>query len=275
MFHKTPRLFRHKKALTLFAIVPTLLATSLALAATRLEKERVARMACLGGDYTKGVNLLAELFVDTQNPTYIFNQGRCFEQNLKYAEAAARFEEYLRTPKAQLSADDRTAAENHIAECKKKLEEGREDTSPQPPPVVEAPTPLPEPAPELAASVVDQPAPPVEGRRRWGLVTAGIITSAVGVVGVATGVILNVRANSAIDDMQSKVGGYSNAKSSDQEGYKTAAWIAYGAGAVCTVTGAILIAVGAKRSKPVTSNQVALIPTVAPGQVGAMLRGGF
>ena len=274
MCHNSPRLFRYQQALALFAVVPVLLATSLALAATPQEKERAARMACLGGDYTKGVNILAELFVDTKNPTYIFNQGRCFEQNLKYEEAAARFEEYLRTPKAQLSEEDRTVAKNHIAECKKKLAEGREDAS-QSPPVVDAPPPLPDPEPELATSVVDQPAQPVEGRRRWGLMTAGIITSAVGVVGVATGVILNVKANSAIDDMQSKVGGYSSAKSNDQESYKTAAWIAYGAGAVCTVTGAILIAVGAKRSRPVPSTQVALIPTIAPGHVGAMLRGGF
>jgi hypothetical protein len=33
-------------------------------------------MACLSGDYTKGVAILSELFVDTKDPTYLFNQGR-------------------------------------------------------------------------------------------------------------------------------------------------------------------------------------------------------
>ena len=47
-------------------------------------------MACLSGDYTKGVAILSELFVDTKDPTYLFNQGRCFEQNRRYDDAIAR-----------------------------------------------------------------------------------------------------------------------------------------------------------------------------------------
>jgi hypothetical protein len=61
-------------------------------------QERAARKACLKGDYGKGVDILADLFVDTKDPTYIFNQGRCFEQNRRYEDAIGRFEEYLRRP---------------------------------------------------------------------------------------------------------------------------------------------------------------------------------
>ena len=71
-------------------------------------------MACLSGDYTKGVAILSELFVDTKDPTYLFNQGRCFEQNRRYEDAVARFEEYLRIAEGKLDAADRAAAEKHI-----------------------------------------------------------------------------------------------------------------------------------------------------------------
>jgi hypothetical protein len=30
------------------------------------------------------VEILAGLYVDTNDPTYIFNQGRCFEQTHRY-----------------------------------------------------------------------------------------------------------------------------------------------------------------------------------------------
>ena len=41
-------------------------------------RERAAKKACLTGDAAKGVEILADLFIDTDDATYIFNQGRCF-----------------------------------------------------------------------------------------------------------------------------------------------------------------------------------------------------
>ena len=58
-----------------------------------------ARKACLAGDIQTGMGILSELFVATKDPTYIYNQGRCFEQNGKYEEAVSRFEEFLRLTK--------------------------------------------------------------------------------------------------------------------------------------------------------------------------------
>jgi tetratricopeptide (TPR) repeat protein len=60
------------------------------------DKERTARTACLAGDYAKGVAILSELFVETQDAGFIYNQGRCFEQNHRYDDAISRFQEYLR-----------------------------------------------------------------------------------------------------------------------------------------------------------------------------------
>jgi tetratricopeptide (TPR) repeat protein len=263
-------------AVLLFAVAP-------ASAASRQAQERLARKACLNGDYAKGVSLLSDLFVDTQDPTYIFNQGRCLEQNRRYEEAAARFEEYLRVADAKLTPEDRAAAEKHISDCKSKLPKPPSDSPVQPPTqplVAPTPPPVPEPTPqpapsESATQVVAQPAPqPVEGERRWGLVTAGIITSAVGVGGVATGLIFNLKANDAAKELETKVGAYP-AKSNDERKYKTLAWVGYGAGAACVVTGAVLIAVGAVKSSPSSSTAVAFVPAFGPGQVGALLTGAF
>jgi hypothetical protein len=85
--------------------------------AGRIEnQERAARKACLTGDPKRGVDILADLFIDTDDPTYIYNQGRCFEQNSRYEEAITKFREYLRKA-GSASAADKADAEKHIADC--------------------------------------------------------------------------------------------------------------------------------------------------------------
>ena len=76
--------------------LPCLLASQAAQAQDRQSQEREAKRACIAGDYTKGVAILSELYADTNDPTYIFNGGRCFQQNGRYEEAILRFREYLR-----------------------------------------------------------------------------------------------------------------------------------------------------------------------------------
>ena len=107
-----------RKALLL--LVPFILTSRFAQAGAtdREAQARTARKACLTGDYTKGVAILTELFVDTEDPTYIYNQGRCFEQNLRYTDAIGRFQEYLRLGK-KLTKSAKADAEQHIAECER------------------------------------------------------------------------------------------------------------------------------------------------------------
>lgn len=62
----------------------------------REPQEKAARKACLTGDYANGVSILTDLFVEYHDSTYIFNQGRCLEQNSRYKDAIVRFEEFLR-----------------------------------------------------------------------------------------------------------------------------------------------------------------------------------
>jgi len=83
---------------------------------TTEDQEREARTACLAGDYAKGIAILSELFVATQKPVLIYNQGRCFEQNHRYEDAIARFQEYLRVGQ-RLSKAEQSDARKHIADC--------------------------------------------------------------------------------------------------------------------------------------------------------------
>lgn len=265
----------------LLGIIPFLLASVPALAANKQgQQERTARKACLSGDYAKGVAILSELFVDTRNPTYIFNQGRCFEQNRRYEDAAARFEEYLRAAGENVSPEDRAAAEAHLADCREKVakEHPAVQPAPVPPPMLVptlAPMARPEPATGPAVgTLAGTAAVPGPGRRRWGLVTAGIVTATVGVGGVVTGLVLNLKANGLVNDWETNPGSYSTSNEDEQKTYKTLGWVGYGVGAACVAAGAVLIGVGA-RSRASSSGEVALVPTVGPGQMGAMLTGAF
>jgi hypothetical protein len=269
----------------LIVVAPILLASAPALAAKRhAQQERTARRACLNGDYSKGVAILSDLFVDTKDPTYIFNQGRCFEQNSRYEDAAARFEEYLRVAGDKASPEDRAAAEKHLADCREKVAREHppqlaqpEPLVPPPPVVTTTPEPAvqPETATEPAAGTLAGTAPPAgPGRRRWGLITAGIITATVGVGGVVTGLVFNLKANGMVNDWETTYGSYSTNNETDQKTYKTVAWVGYGVGAACVVAGAVLIGFGVK-SRTSSSASVALVPSVGPGQMGATLTGAF
>jgi hypothetical protein len=70
------------------SVLVLLVCAGRAQAAGRETKERAAHKACLSGEVSKGVQLLSDLYLDTRNPTYIYNQGRCFETNNQYEDAA-------------------------------------------------------------------------------------------------------------------------------------------------------------------------------------------
>jgi tetratricopeptide (TPR) repeat protein len=264
------------------AVFGLVVATTPALGSNRRAQEKAARKACLTGDYDKGVAILADLFVETRQPVYLYNQGRCFEQNRRYEEAIARFEEYLRTGETTaLKSDDRAAAEKHIADCRSHLPEDSSKAQAAappsfvPPPPSAAPIPEPAPTPEPAAELVEQPKPqPEPPKGRSGLLTAGIIVGAIGVAAVGVGVGFNVKANSMVTDMETKVDNYSANNESSQKTYKTLAWVGYLGGAALVATGVVFVAVGATSRRRSSSN-VALVPAVGPDRAGLLLSGAF
>jgi hypothetical protein len=256
-------------------LLANLAAASARAAPSRRAQERTARKACLAGDYVKGVSILSDLFVDTQDATYIFNQGRCFEQNLRYEDAIGRFQEYLRAG-TNLKRADKAAAEKHISDCQELLAKQTARTAQPvvpPSPIVQEAPPPPAPAPPPPPIAIQRPAAKPSGNGS-GLRTAGIITAAAGGAAVIAGVILNVKVNSMASDMESTPGGYSPSKESDRETLETLGWIGYGVGAACVATGAVLYVVGLRRRSGESGN-LALLPEFGPARAGAVLRGAF
>jgi hypothetical protein len=260
-------------------------------------KEKTARKACISGDYAKGVEILSDLYVETNDLTYVFNQGRCFEQNGRYQDAINRFHEYARKLKdAGKSVDPEV--ERHIADCQAMLDK---QTGAPPPPVAPPaapvarpaypipPTPMPGspvgfPGSEIgAAQATPVPlavgpqaqlvqAAPATGTTGAGLRIAGLTALGVGVAGLATGVILNVKANSLAGNLDRSDTSYSRSRESTRASYETWGWVGYGVGAACVAGGAILYFIGRSQGQ---RSQVTLVPIAGSGQAGAALQGAF
>jgi hypothetical protein len=286
-----------RKLLVGLAVVLAMVAVPLtahagAHAGTKENKERAAKTACLAGDYAKGVALLAELYVSTNDVTYLFNQGRCFEQNGKYEEAIVRFREYQQK-RADAGAPPDSTAETHIEKCQALLDKQKPSQGtavvlaatptvsavvPEKAAVAEqvAPKPVVEAKPEVASEpkveIAETTAPAAPG---GALRIVGITAAAVGVVGIATGVVLNLKANSLTKDLEAANGSstmlYSRSKESSRSSYQTLGWVAYGAGAAFLVGGAVLYWLGHSEEQ----TQVAFVPALGAGEIGAALQGAF
>jgi hypothetical protein len=252
-------------------------------AATRDVKERAAKRACLNGDTAKGVQILTELYISSEDPVYLYNQGRCFEQNNRYEEAIGRFREFLRKTTGSSGADsaDAESAKKHIADCEAVL--GRKPVATEPgvtpgqspppslPPEPKATQPEPkatqsEPKATPPESGLRKPAAIADASAGSGLRMAGIATASVGAAAIVAGVLFNLKANSTVSDLQKR---YDDGSFSSSKDYKTGSQIAYGAGAVCVVAGAVLYYFGA------SANDVTVTPVAFQGGAAAMLTGAF
>lgn len=246
--------------------------------ANRDAQENAARKACLIGDYGNGVAILADLFIKHRDPAYIFNQGRCLEQNLRYRDALGRFEEFLRISEGTKGdLDARAEAHKHINDCRAKLmDEEKSQVRPTEPaldsPLRSTPQPLPEPAPTTAIIQGSNASPePAKGGK--GLVIAGMVTGGLGIAAAITGVAFNIKANTMANEMETTVDGYTPSKDTSQKTYQSLAWVGYGVGAACVLTGTILTIVGLGRSS--AGAKVALAPTASPNHAGVVFRGVF
>ncbi len=83
-------------------------------------REREARKACFMGNVERGVEILVDLYVETQHPNYIYNQARCFERNGKYDQALLSYEDYLRKA-TNLGDAERAQVEKSMVELRVKL----------------------------------------------------------------------------------------------------------------------------------------------------------
>ncbi len=238
-------------------------------AAGRQALERAAKKACLAGDPAKGVEILAELYVDTNEIVYIFNQGRCFEQNRKYEDAIGRFREYL-VKGENLSAEDKAVAQKRIEACESYLPKSALPAAVVAPPVVQVqPTQVPI-SPQVVA-VAQQPQ--LDGKAGSGLRIAGITVASVGAAALIAGVVLNLKVNSMSSDL-AKPDNFNRDTDNSRKSYKTLGWVSYGVGAACLAGGSLLYYLGLHSGRT-SGASVALVPNVAPGTAGAALTGAF
>ncbi len=243
----------------------------------RSARERAAKKACITGDVNKGIDILGDLFVESNDPTYIFNQGRCYEQSHHWNDAIDRFKEYLRKV-PDLPATDKAEVDHHISDCQVEQAKlappsGAPITTPAPAPI--PPTAAPPPPTIQTLGVMATPTPPaVEQHSGSRLRTAGIVTASVGVLALAGGVICNVQANSLANDLNGPT--YDRGKASTRDTYVTLGWLGYGIGAAALATGATLFFLGGRSGATAgTSTAVSLTPAFAPGLASLTVRGSY
>jgi hypothetical protein len=246
--------------------------SSSAAADSREDKERAAKKACLSGDYVKGVSLLTDLYVDTNDATYIFNQGRCYEQGNRCEEAIVSFREYLRkTRDAGRVSDGR--AEQHIAECEELLKKARAEMAPSPVfvPSVQHPGGTPT-GWELQGRQAEVQAalPPASTGR--GLRIAGAVTFGVGVAAIGAGVGFALSANKLADELEASPSSYDRGKASTRSSYITLSTVGYATGAVCVAGGAVLYFLGWRQGR---ASSATVQPMVSARSAGALVQVAF
>lgn len=200
-------------------------------------REVEAKKACLGGHPDRGIELLADLYAETNDPTYIYNQGRCFEQNGRNADAVVRFREYLRKA-ANIGADERAQVQARI-----------DVLDAQAHPVAPAPVqPVMAPAPVLVSA---SDAPERESRARH-LRIGALAAAAVGVAAVAVGVVEGLRARSLSQEVSSDAnrGVYSQSKFDSGERAQTIEIIGFSVGGAALVAAGVLYGLSRSHDEP-------------------------
>jgi hypothetical protein len=224
-----------------------------------------AKTACAAGEVQKGVRLLAELYTATDDPTWIFNQGRCYQQNGHPAQALPRFKEYLRKSQNE-PAEDRQAAQQHIKELEAELaaqpRTGAADG--------------PEPAGGLSASGASGEATPAGRLNR--LQVTGIALGGVGVLSIATGVFFSIKVQSTEKDVNKLITGQTvveagSLKDRDRSGarFELLQWISYGVGVAAVAAGATSFFLGAGRRDERGGVALSVSPVLGPGVVGSTM----
>jgi tetratricopeptide (TPR) repeat protein len=242
-------------------------------------RKRAAKTACLSGDYGKGVGLLAEVYVDTNNPIYLFNQGRCFQQNGRYEDAVLRFREYQRKNSDAGGAHD-PEAEKQIADCLSLLEiqkardaEQRAAAGGNAPPA-----PLPPPLPPPGGGAPGPAAPPPDTsmptQKKLGYISVGL-----GVAGGAASLIAYLMGRSYLDKA-GKLGCTDTLCTGEAKDEYNRAQTAVTISNVTGISGGVLLVGGivlilTSPSSAPGSHGVAVVPVVGPGLAQLALTGRF
>jgi hypothetical protein len=168
----------------LLALIPLgLPATAVAAQPAEDPRPREAKAACAAGEIQKGIRLLADLYADTEDLNWVYNQGRCYQQNGWADEAIERFQEYLRRA-PDIPPAERAEVERFIAELETRRQRRSPDVT-----VPVAPSPVAAAAgsgPQLQATPARAP-DPLQRRLAIAAVTFGAAGGVALVAGLAFG----------------------------------------------------------------------------------------
>jgi hypothetical protein len=184
-----------------------------------------ARKACAAGEVDRGIRLLTEYLSATDDPTIIYNMGRCYEQNGLVERALLHFKDYLRKAK-DLSPEDRRDAEEHIHQL--------EAQSRRP--------------------VGSPPSAPRETGGASGLRTLGLALGAAGVVAVGAGVVFAFKVSGVNDQLASERakdhpdGARFTSLIKEGRSAETLQWVSLGIGGAALVAAAICYPLSLKRA---------------------------
>ena len=249
-------------------------------------RAKEAKTACAAGDVAKGDRLLGELYTATKDPTWIFQQGRCLQQNKASAQALERYQEYLGKAKtaAKSGAATKTVAEaeGHVKTLEAEIAaQNKKPTPSEPAPAAEAApsaaeqaTSAPPPAaPQAVAATAPAPASGSGGR---GLVVAGVGLEILGAAALITGGVFSYlvhKQGSDAADMTSAgkvaLGSDLRTKQADGNHFSHMQWVFYGIGGVAAATGLALHIIGSPKSSAKPTAQ--LTPALSPSAWGLTL----
>jgi hypothetical protein len=227
-----------------------------------------AKAACVAGDVQTGVRLLAELYLASNDPIWIFNQGRCYHQNAQPALALSRFKEFLRKSQGALAEDIRDA-QKYIAEIEADQQREQPATAATSTATTTAPV----------AVVQTQTVPPEPGR---GLRQTGIGVGIFGGAALATGIVFTLLVKQTASDVENQTkndvvpASVVSGKLADGRRYETLQWVSYGVGAAAVVAGSVLYWMGARSTsaEPRVSS-TCLFPVLMANGAGAGLHMAF
>jgi hypothetical protein len=225
-----------------------------------------AKTACAAGDVQKAVRLLAELYTATNDPIWIFNQGRCYHQNNQLPLAVARFKEFLRK-NVKGPAEDSRDAQNYINEIEAEIH--KDDAKPGA--TTGTTTGI--------AKGRDETRDYSKGR---GLRYAGIGCGILGGAALASGIVFSLLTSKTGQDVENQTkndvvqASAVSGKLSDGKLYEALQWVGYGVGAASVMTGVVLYYVGLKRAEVQSPGTTAMLfPIMTAGGGGAAVHLSF
>jgi hypothetical protein len=222
------------------------------------QRPNAALAACASGDVARGISILGVLYAETRNPSYVFNQARCYQKNGQLEQARTSFAEYLRVGTNE-PPEDLKRAQGFIKELDEAI--ARQQAS--------APTP-----------VLVTPVSSVEEGRSRTLRVSSIVLAGLGVAAIAAGAYLSLKVQSIEDDINREFAGEDyvtdvgrlQQQLSDGKSYETWQWVGYGVGVAALAGAATTFILSTRASGSPERAALGVAPALSPEGVGGVVR---